>query len=262
MSEESVRFDRAAGFYDATRGYPPGVAERVAALLCETGALGRGHRVLEVGIGTGRIALPVSRRGPRVVGVDLSRPMLEQLRAHRGDEDVIAALADATRLPFPDASFDAAVVVHVFHLVPRWRDVLSELARVLREGAPLLSGGDEPGLVSSLWEELRSEGLDVPLRVVGAPRERRLECPADEGWRPRGAIRRLSFTTRATPRSFLERLASRSWSATWSLSDDELGRLVDAARERAREKLGDLDREIRVERGFAVQAYDAPNRET
>ena len=104
-----MRFDRAAGFYDATRGYPPGVEVEVAAALVRAGDLDRRSRVLEIGIGTGRIARPLAPHVDRIHGVDLSRPMLEQLLARREDARIHVALADAGRLPLASASCDAAV---------------------------------------------------------------------------------------------------------------------------------------------------------
>jgi SAM-dependent methyltransferase len=68
-----------AGFYD--RLFPPGeAAEQTAAALAELHP-GDGSPSLELGVGTGRIALPLSERTGEVVGVDLSRDMLDVLRA-------------------------------------------------------------------------------------------------------------------------------------------------------------------------------------
>jgi ubiquinone/menaquinone biosynthesis C-methylase UbiE len=100
----SVAFDRAAGYYDESRGLDPAVEELVANRVEE--AAGRAGRLLEVGVGTGRIALPLHRRGRRVVGVDLSLPMLERYRAKAaaaGLPPPPLLRADATRLPFRDA---------------------------------------------------------------------------------------------------------------------------------------------------------------
>ena len=100
----SVSFDRAAGYYDESRGVDPAVEELVADRVEE--AVGPEARLLEVGVGTGRIALPLHRRGRRVVGVDLSVPMLERYRAKAaaaGLPPPPVLRADATRLPFRDA---------------------------------------------------------------------------------------------------------------------------------------------------------------
>jgi SAM-dependent methyltransferase len=49
---------------------------------------------LELGVGTGRLALPLSRRGVRMHGVELSEDMVEQLRRHEGADDVAVTLGD------------------------------------------------------------------------------------------------------------------------------------------------------------------------
>jgi SAM-dependent methyltransferase len=54
---------------------------------------GRGP-VLELGIGTGRLALPLSRRGIRVCGIDLSPAMVEQLRSQSGSSDIDVTIGD------------------------------------------------------------------------------------------------------------------------------------------------------------------------
>jgi ubiquinone/menaquinone biosynthesis C-methylase UbiE len=89
-----------------------------------------GREVLEVGCGTGLILQRLARIAKRAVGVDLSPGMLAKARA-RGLEVVEA---DATALPFPDASFDAAVSFKVLAHVPDIRGALSEMARVVRPG--------------------------------------------------------------------------------------------------------------------------------
>lgn len=63
----------------------------------------RGGRLLEFGIGTGRIALPLARRGVAVVGIDLSRPMLDELAKKPGSEtiDVIVGDLATTRVEGP-----------------------------------------------------------------------------------------------------------------------------------------------------------------
>jgi 2-polyprenyl-3-methyl-5-hydroxy-6-metoxy-1,4-benzoquinol methylase len=79
----SVAFDRAAEYYDQTRGFPAEVSEHIADVIEEAAGLGdrpegAAGRLLEIGVGTGRISLPLHRRGRRTVGIDLSEPMLER----------------------------------------------------------------------------------------------------------------------------------------------------------------------------------------
>jgi ubiquinone/menaquinone biosynthesis C-methylase UbiE len=69
-----VVFDRATSFYDATRGFPPGVAEQVRDQIARCTGAGRSTRLLEIGVGTGRIALPFLQIGADYTGADLSLP--------------------------------------------------------------------------------------------------------------------------------------------------------------------------------------------
>ena len=117
-------FDRAAATYDRTRR-PPSLTE-VRAVLAALG--GRG-RILDVATGTGRYALPLSEMGLDVVGVDLSRRMLEVARA-KGLRALVQG--DGLRLPFPDGTFDGALAVHALQAVPDPVSMLHEMARVAR----------------------------------------------------------------------------------------------------------------------------------
>jgi SAM-dependent methyltransferase len=254
--DESVVFDRAAHCYDATRGFPPGIDERVADLIADAGGLDRGSRLLEIGVGTGRIALPLAKRIERVVGVDLSHSMMQKLVAKRGPLGIDLARADATRLPFPDASFDAALGVHVFHLIPGWRAVLAELARVLRPGAPLLHGADDR---SGDWARWRDRfGAEHRVENVGVPSDRLDEFPESEGWRALGAPRRIRYARPLTPRALVDHLAGRTWSFTWRMSDGQLAEAAEALRAELLQRYGDLDRPVETESGFWVRAFRSP----
>ncbi len=65
-----ISFDRAVDYYDQTRGFPPGVAEQVAGTAA--GMLAPNSAVIEVGIGTGRIAKPLAAMGYKIFGLDIS----------------------------------------------------------------------------------------------------------------------------------------------------------------------------------------------
>jgi ubiquinone/menaquinone biosynthesis C-methylase UbiE len=254
---ESIVFDRAAGYYDATRGFPPGVEARVADLFAQAGGLGPRSRVLEVGIGTGRIAVPLAARVARYAGADLSAPMLAQLVAKRGALPIDLVRADAGRLPFAERSFDAVIGVHVFHLIPGWRDALAGAARLLRPDGLLLHGGDDHmrGAVWRRWRDRVEERGSAP--NVGVPRARIESFPEDEGWRPAG-VHRIAFARRLGPRTMLELVSGRSWSMTWRMGDAELADAVEALRADLLDAYGDLDREVEVETGFWLRAYRPP----
>ncbi len=134
---------RVAVQYDALRGHPPEVSRAIASAVAREAV--PGARLLELGVGTGRIALPVATAGCEVVGIDLSTDMLAglalQLRRHAGAR-VSLVRGDVAALPFRTHSFDGVMATHVLHLVPDWRAVLGGLARVLRPGGLVLLGRD------------------------------------------------------------------------------------------------------------------------
>ena len=114
--DDAIPFDRAVDYYDRTRALTPGTQARMIEMLTAELA-GRG-RVLEIGVGTGRIAVPLREAGVDAAGVDISMPMVQRLLA-KTDARFPVALGDATRLPFRDGSFGGAIAVHVLHLIPK-----------------------------------------------------------------------------------------------------------------------------------------------
>ena len=81
--------ERRAEVYDALHAGME--TEPVVAVLAE---LARGGRVLELGVGTGRLAIPLARRGHEVVGIDASPSMLERLTEHAAGTSVRGVLGD------------------------------------------------------------------------------------------------------------------------------------------------------------------------
>jgi phosphatidylethanolamine/phosphatidyl-N-methylethanolamine N-methyltransferase len=134
MHIETVKaaYRRYAGFYDALFGpvLQPGRKAVIEALECKPG-----HRVLEVGVGTG-LALDLYPEGVKVVGIDVSREMLERARrrvARRKFTHVEALLEmDAEAMSFADASFDRIVAMYVLPVVADPGRLLGELHRVCK----------------------------------------------------------------------------------------------------------------------------------
>ena len=119
---------------------PDGFADHLGIDRSLTELLGPGSgRCLEVGCGTGVYAARVRALGWTPVGVDLSTGMLRHTFAR-----LPVARADATRLPVPDGSLDAAIAVMVHTDLPAYRPVLEEISRVLRPGGRFVHVGVHP----------------------------------------------------------------------------------------------------------------------
>ena len=225
MTGESIGFERAASYYDVTRGFPPGVGEAIADAFARAARLRLTSRVLEVGVGTGRIALPLSRHVDRYVGVDLARPMLDVLHEKRSHEAVDLLLADATRLPFVDSAFDAVLAIHILHLVRGWRGAVAELGRVIRsDGAILVNAREylahEP--LMGEWNRLREvHGITYRGTAVGVEDDERLaEALAEIGFTERASGTAAEWSYSVTPAQFVADLENRVWSSTWQLPEE------------------------------------------
>jgi SAM-dependent methyltransferase len=145
VTEQSERYDRIAEGY--ARWWAPVLAPAVTRLLdrAEPWLSDGAVRLLDIGTGTGQLALGAIARWPNlsVVGVDASagmRAMAEEIAARAlgaGRDRFRTEVAFADSLPFPDRSFDHALSSFVFQLVPNRARALREARRVIRPGGTL-----------------------------------------------------------------------------------------------------------------------------
>lgn len=167
-----LSFDDLAKHFDDQRGLPAAaLREWVAAV--DVYAAGRTLRIVEPGIGTGRIALPLAVAGHEVTGLDISPSMLDTCRKKASvlgvAERVTLLEADASSLPLDDHSFDLGVIASLLYLVPDWEAVLDELARVVRPGGSVVhviertASGDSLQLWDIAWRtRIESTGYRHP----------------------------------------------------------------------------------------------------
>ncbi len=231
---DSISFDPIAAQYDNTRSYAPDVAAQIADGLMRLGRLTAGDHALEIGVGTGRIALPLLERGLNVTGVDISAGMMERMQAklaalqaaepQRPWGALTTRLADMTDLPFADGAFAAVIGVHIFHLVSKWRRALDEALRVLTPGGALLIGQDMRDVESlnHIYEQLEaiiaSLGLDA--RNVGASGYTAVVRELRGRGLPVEETVIATWLASFPPRSVLESITKREWSKTWRVPDD------------------------------------------
>lgn len=136
-----ARYDGIADWYDTEFQPAPLESETWQTLV---GLLGNpAGSLVDIGCGTGTYAAALAERGWDVSGVDVSEDMLRRA----AEKGVHTVRADATALPFEDASFDAAVSVFTHTDVDDFAAVVREVARVLRADAPFVYVGVHPCFV-------------------------------------------------------------------------------------------------------------------
>ena len=160
-------------------------------------------RILEIGVGTG-LALPRYTREHRITGIDLSPDMLKRARSRVAAKKLtnVETLSemDATKLAFPDQSFDAAVAMFLITVVPDPIAVLAEAVRVVRPGGRIVlanhfSAESGPRAAFERWLSRFSASLgwnpEFPIdRVLGRPSMREMERRALQ---PLGIYTLLTF---------------------------------------------------------------------
>ncbi|THF84844.1 methyltransferase domain-containing protein [Deinococcus sp. KSM4-11] len=143
------QFDNLAASYDRM-GFLTLTAQFVADQL----DVRVGQEVLDVMTGTGSVALALAAKtepGGRVVGADLSDGMLSVARSRAGGlQNVSFVQADATALPFGDASFDVVVCASGLFFVPDMVAALREWRRVVRPGGTVVVSSYGQGLMGDL----------------------------------------------------------------------------------------------------------------
>jgi ubiquinone/menaquinone biosynthesis C-methylase UbiE len=257
VSERSVGFDRAAAYYDLTRGFSPEAFDALMEVLVRE--LGGRGRCLEIGVGTGLLALALAERGVPMVGADIARPMLEQLVAKSGGSAPFPLLqADATRLPFRDGSVGCAVFRHVLHLIPDWRGALAGVVRSLRGGGRLVivEGTFHQGSWWELVSRFLSEAGDIPFGVGLDPRQM---ATAHEELLALGArggeIASIPDHTRETTGEFLDQMEAGMHSWTWRTEEADRRRAVEAVRVWASKEYGSLEEPVSPDYRLVVRVY-------
>jgi ubiquinone/menaquinone biosynthesis C-methylase UbiE len=258
-------FDRVAHCYDDTRGIPADAARAIGdAIAVISREVSPSPRLLEVGIGTGRIAVPLAEAGVLVTGIDISPKMLAVLREKCRDVDVL--LAEASRPPLRDASFDAALFVHILHLVPDAEATLRATARLVHPGGVILFGFDQGRIgrreqADAIIARAVEEIAHVPIPTRDAHDE--AHATTERVLRDLGASVSMTnvagWPERARGRTMLERLARKDYSSSWLIPDAALPAVIERVTPQLEALYGGLDREIEWTRTFQLVAGRLPS---
>lgn len=201
--------DRLLPFYDPLCGLL-GIASFHRPLVEQAG-IRRGHRVLELGCGTGNLTLMVKRLHPGavVVGIDPDPKALERAgrKAGRGALPVRLDRGFAEELPYPDASIDRVLSAFMFHHLgsEEKEGALREARRVLKPGGSLhlldVGGKRErsDGLVARMSHRNRMLQDNFGGRIPALMREAGLADPTEVSHRVTRLTGRVTYYRATAP---------------------------------------------------------------
>ena len=148
-------------------------SRQLAPVFLEFAGVVDGDRVLDVGCGTGSLALAAAgaMRKSRIVGVDPSAAYIEHARTRTADGRVTFQVADAQALPFSKASFDASLALLVLNFIPDARRAVREMRRVTRPGGRMAACvwdyGGGMAMLRLFWDTAVALDPDVAPRHEG-----------------------------------------------------------------------------------------------
>lgn len=181
------RFNTVADIYDETREPLSGEAlDRIASILVRDGC----RTLLETGVGTGRVAIPLKQRGFGVVGIDVSPGMLARAKM-KGVENLITA--DGNLPPFRGKIFDAVIMAHVLHLLDDPLKTFKVLAEIASKEIVVLMRArdsahrDPDDSRTIIWDAIRKASAELGYST-----------PTMEGWR-RVSLREAEFLSKFPP---------------------------------------------------------------
>lgn len=255
-------FDRVAHLYDATRSRDGGPDSAVAAGLA--GIFGAGHpppRVLEVGVGTGRLAVPLAAHGVRVLGLDVSRAMLTVMRK-AGTPDGV--MAEAARLPVRPASCDGALFVHILHLVPDPGAAVRAALAAVRPGGVLVDGRTTHTHILPDPRELLRQAAESlgAVHTTTAPRQAAASRVFRDILTAAGATLETAvlaeWTEHTTGHAYLAEVRGRVRSNMWDIPEELVPAIVDRLAPMLERAWGSLDTPAETRAAFLATAARLP----
>ena len=258
VSSGRVDFSHNASIYDRRHGtlLSPESSQRLAAAA----SLEPGARVLDIGAGTGRVAIALASLGCRVVAVDPARPMLQELVKKTTSTIVACVVGEGSRLPVASNTADALVIARLLYLAPDWRDIVSESVRVLKRDGRLLrewSNGTDDEEWVQIRERIRGmferEGIANPFHP-GARSEGDVDAELrNHGMTVDGEVA-LGPGQLMTADLFVKRIVDGECSYTWTVPHDVAARCLPELARWTAERF-DLTREVPMPREIVWRIY-------
>lgn len=218
---QRVDFSANASVYDNRHGAI--LAPDIAHDLVSRGELPREGRVLDVGAGTGRVAIAFAAIGFKTVALDPALPMLGELRRKAPDSQIHAVAGEGTRLPFIASHFDAVILARVLYLMADWQMVLRQTYDMLKPGGCLFHEWAN-GEAGEAWVQIREmsrtlfeeAGVNNPFHPGALS-----EAEVDDFLVGLGLDRRNELRIGPGPtmtlRDFVEKIVSGEFSYIWNV---------------------------------------------
>lgn len=256
-------YDIIADIYDRTRWLTESVAEEVADFIVELVNASPETSFLEPGVGTGLNVLPLLRRGYAVTGIDVSQEMLDQFRQklHEYPQNLTLIHADASRLPFPDRSFDVVLTVHMIHTVSNWKTFLDEIDRVLKTGGFYLNA---QWITPPARMEFEQYFRKILSKYEGLPESKPVDKVIEEinveeyvrrkGYRSTYFVAK-KWTVSNTVGELLIFFKSRAYGLCWRVTDGTFDRVMEEFEAFCAKHYGSLETELLSEAKFEIWSY-------
>jgi len=206
-----------------------------AAQLVNFAEIRAGQAVLDVGTGTGVVAITARRRGARVSGLDLTPELLVRARensAIAGIDDIDWKEGDAESLPYGDASFDVVMSEFGHMFAPRPEVAIGEMLRVLKPGGRVTFATWPPEFLIGRMFTLVSKYLPLP---PGASPPSQWGDPAMVRERLGDRVRDLAFSGGVM---FVPALSPQHYRATMEATSGPVIKLVESLRDDAAKLAG------------------------
>ena len=260
-------YDTIADIYDRTRWLTDSVAEEVANSIVELVQASPETAFLEPGVGTGLNVLPLVKRGYAVTGIDVSAEMLDRFRQKLPEvpQNLHLLHADASRLPFPDRSFDVVLTVHMVHTVVNWKIFLDEIERVLKPGGFYLNAQwiTPPArmeferhfrAILAKYEASRASTLeDRSIEKIHSDVEQHFH---NKGYRSTYVIAK-QWTVSNTVEELLSFFKLRAYGLCWRVTDEIFDRVIAEFEAFCTEHYGSIATELSSEAKFEIWSYTA-----
>ncbi|MFX1362507.1 MAG: class I SAM-dependent methyltransferase [Promethearchaeota archaeon] len=218
-----ISFDRVAKIYDKTRGLPIQVMRQLIEELIHE--VSDRKTILDVGVGTGRFSKPLKDIGLNVVGIDIAEKMIRKAIKIGVDKLV---LGDALFLPFRDSCFDAAISIHLLHLIREWKEALQEICRVTKGTMLSMDYRFKNPIRVAYNQLLESHGYE-PRRIGKGEWELKYLI------KPSKSLLVASFDIDAN--ETLDYLAQRVYSSQWEIPEEINDKIVIELKKRFTDKL-------------------------